>query len=572
MMFADDESLQETLHLLSQPNFKQRFTQSVAEADKGKVVSFEDVFGEPLGDGGVIENKTPQGWADALLDELVVKISNGANTAQFDEFIGFPISRIETIWNGEVDPERVKYIKENDESFVEKYKLQEGDILFSHINSDNHIGKTAIYKKNPKVLIHGINLLLIRFSDNLCADFFNYQFKFLKNKGAFSAVAQRAVNQSSINQQKLKSFTFLVPPLNEQRRIVAKIEALFSELDNGIAALKTAREQLKVYRQAVLKHAFEGKLTAQWRKDNADKLETPEQLLARIQTERETRYQQQLAAWNEAVEVWETNGKEGKKPGKPKEPEIIEILTKSEAQELFELPAGWGFMNLGSFIERIDAGKSFKCDEREPSQSEIGVAKVSAVTWGEYDESESKTCIDSEKINPNYFINSKDFILSRANTIELVGACVIAKKVTKKIMLSDKTLRIKFSSIDERYVLQYLRSHFGRNEIMERSTGNQDSMRNIGQDRIKSIVIPMCSECEMENIIQLIDKNLELTSVLSNEIEMQIAKSETLRQSILKKAFSGQLVAQDPNDEPASELMARIQAEKAEKSGKGTKR
>lgn len=117
----------------------------------------------------------------------------------------------------------------------------------------------------------------------------------------------------------LKKCHFPLPPVNEQKRIVAKIEELFSELDSGIAALKTAREKLKLYRQAVLKHAFEGKLTAQWREENKDKLETPEQLLARIQKEREARYQQQLEEWKAAVKVWEENGKEGKKPGKPKE-------------------------------------------------------------------------------------------------------------------------------------------------------------------------------------------------------------------------------------------------------------
>ena len=76
----------------------------------------------------------------------------------------------------------------------------------------------------------------------------------------------------------LKKCDFPLPPFNEQKRIVAKIEELFSELDNGIAALKTARAQLKVYRHAVLKHAFEGKLTAKWREENADKLESPQQL------------------------------------------------------------------------------------------------------------------------------------------------------------------------------------------------------------------------------------------------------------------------------------------------------
>ena len=85
--------------------------------------------------------------------------------------------------------------------------------------------------------------------------------------------------------------SFCLPPfsLGRQRRIVATIEELFSELDKGIESLKTARAKLDVYRQAVLKHAFEGKLTAQWREENKDKLETPEQLLARIKQEREVR-------------------------------------------------------------------------------------------------------------------------------------------------------------------------------------------------------------------------------------------------------------------------------------------
>ena len=103
-----------------------------------------------------------------------------------------------------------------------------------------------------------------------------------------------------------------------QRRIVAKIEELFSELDKGVESLKTARAQLKVYRQAVLKHAFEGKLTAQWREENKDKLETPEQLLARIKQEREARYERQLQEWKAAVKKWEEGGKSGKAVERPR--------------------------------------------------------------------------------------------------------------------------------------------------------------------------------------------------------------------------------------------------------------
>ncbi|MCX7087991.1 MAG: restriction endonuclease subunit S, partial [Methylococcales bacterium] len=116
-----------------------------------------------------------------------------------------------------------------------------------------------------------------------------------------------------------------LPPTNEQHRIVAKIETLFSELDKGVESLKTAREQLKIYRQALLKHAFSGKLTEQWRAENPDKLETAEALLLRIQTEREQRYQQQL-------NDWETTGKQGIKPKAPK------TLPPLTAEELAELP------------------------------------------------------------------------------------------------------------------------------------------------------------------------------------------------------------------------------------------
>ena len=217
---------------------------------------------------------------------------------------------------------------------------------------------------------------------------------------------------------------------------------------------------------------------------------------------------------------------------------------------------------MGDFITSIDAGKSFKCDEREPRANEIGVAKVSAVTWGEYDESESKTCTDTSKENEAYLIRSGDFILSRANTIDLVGACVIARKVTKKIMLSDKTLRIRFDGFSQEYFLQYLGSRIGRNQIMRLSTGNQESMRNIGQERIRSITVPICSVVEADAVIESLAARLSEVDQLELTLTTSLQQAEALRQSILKKAFSGQLVAQDANDEPASALLARIKAER----------
>ena len=120
------------------------------------------------------------------------------------------------------------------------------------------------------------------------------------------AVGQRRVPAPYLADQSLP-----LPPAREQHRIVAKIEELFSELDKGIESLKTARRQLEVYRQSVLKHAFEGKLTAQWREENKDKLEKPEQLLARIKQERAAHYERQLKEWKAAVKDMGSEGPTG---------------------------------------------------------------------------------------------------------------------------------------------------------------------------------------------------------------------------------------------------------------------
>lgn len=323
---------------------------------------------------------------------------------------------------------------------------------------------------------------------------------------------------AAINRQFIEEISIPLPPLPEQKRIVAKIEELFSELEAGESSLRKARRQLGVYRQSLLKQAFEGKLTQKWRTQNPDTVVS--------------------AAASD--------------------------VSPEELKGFADLPRGWRYTRFGRSIRHIDAGKSFRCEERRPSIEEIGVAKVSAVTWGEYDEAESKTCMDPEKVNSDYLIHPGDFILSRANTIELVGACVIVRRVTQRIMLSDKTLRITMDDALKPFFLHYLRSRQGRLEIEKRSTGNQESMRNIGQERIRSIVVPECSLPEQHEIVRILDEQFEAIERNERELDAALKRSEALRQSILKRAFSGRLVPQDPSDEPASALLAHLRAERSD--------
>jgi len=229
-----------------------------------------------------------------------------------------------------------------------------------------------------------------------------------------------------------------------------------------------------------------------------------------------------------------------------------------------ELPEGWIWASVDCLLSDIETGKSFKCDERPPGLTEIGVVKVSAVSWGEYNEEKSKTCTDPERHNRALYIREGDFLFSRANTIELVGACVIAKSVSLQVMLSDKILRFVFALDDMKsWLLYFLRCELGRSQIELLASGNQESMRNIGQERIRQISLPLPPASEMKNILELLEQQFEAATQQDDSITISLKQSAAQRKNILKAAFSGQLVPQDPYDEPACVLLEHIRAGRA---------
>jgi type I restriction enzyme, S subunit len=229
-----------------------------------------------------------------------------------------------------------------------------------------------------------------------------------------------------------------------------------------------------------------------------------------------------------------------------------------------EEAADWQVASLGDVITEIEAGRSFRCDERPPSRGETGIVKVSAVTWGEYNEAESKTCLDMSRVEPRFLIRPGDFLFSRANTINLVGACVIVRTTTRRVMLSDKILRIGFDAgVSPEWVLYWLRSRFGREEIERLSTGNQESMRNIGQDRIKKIEIRLPPLPIQARILANAERLLAAAKAIETRYRRGKYYLDNLKQSILSKAFRGELVPQDPNDEPPTVLLERIREVRA---------
>ena len=231
------------------------------------------------------------------------------------------------------------------------------------------------------------------------------------------------------------------------------------------------------------------------------------------------------------------------------------------------IPPNWVLAPLADLVSKIETGKSFKCDERRPASSEIGVLKVSAVSWGRYQEDESKTCTDPDRINPALFVQPGDFLFSRANTIDLVGACVIAREVRQRTMLSDKILRFQFYRDDMKlWVLHLLRSAAGRKQIEALSTGNQESMRNIGQERIGQILVPVPPAAEQNRIVEKLEELLSDLDAGVSELKSAQKKLGQYRQSLLKAAVEGALTAQwraqHTPTETGAQLLERILKER----------
>jgi type I restriction enzyme S subunit len=229
-----------------------------------------------------------------------------------------------------------------------------------------------------------------------------------------------------------------------------------------------------------------------------------------------------------------------------------------------ELPEGWRWGVLDDVLARIEAGRSFRCEPRQARDQEWGVVKVSAMTWGEFRESEQKAVPAGKEFDRRHEIQQGDILVSRANTADYVGAPVIVKDTRPRLLLSDKSLRlVPAPGVDKAWLVTVLASPYVRRQISARATGTKDSMRNISQSELATVRIPIPPAVEQACIAEEVDVRLVASSRFTAAVQQAKVRSGHLRAAILNRAFTGALVPQDPTDEPATALLARIQAERA---------
>jgi type I restriction enzyme S subunit len=461
-----------------------------------------------------------------------------------DDFIYVDIGSVDRDSKLIIDPKSLPVEKAPSRA---KQVLKSGDVLVSmtrpNLNAvaivppklDGAIGSTGFHvlrasHADPGLLFYAVQTRA--FIEAMC----------LKVQGALYP----AVRPNDISSFRLPLF-----PLAEQKRIVAKIEELFSELDAGEESLRRARRQLGVYRQSLLKQAFEGKLTAPWRKQNPDLLESPEQLLACIQAERQARYQQQLKAWEKA----------GGGRGKPKNPERIAPLADLKLALPRELPTAWTWIAVAD-VGRIETGTTPATKEPKNYGGNTPFFKPTDLDQGvnvrEAREHLSPLGREAARILPA----GTTLVTCIGATIGKTGLASVECATNQQI----NTISPE-ACFDSRFVY-YVAIAPNLNGLIK-SEASATTLPILNKSKFEALPFPLCSLPEQREIVRLLDEQFTVIEQNEREIAAALKRSAALRQSILKKAFTGQLVPQDPTDEPASALLERIRLERAGSTNPG---
>ena len=307
----------------------------------------------------------------------------------------------------------------------------------------------------------------------------------------------------------------------------------------------------------MLKHAFEGKLTAQWRKENKDKLEKPEQLLARIKQEREARYKQQFQEWKAAVKEWEGVGKLGKKPPKPREPKRPDSCVASPVHNPF-----WTQLLLDGLAAESVLGKMLdKGKNTGTARHYLGNLNL---RWGKFDLKNLKTMKLEDSEIQRYSLTRGDLVICEGGE---PGRCAVWKGTDHTMLIQKALHRVRFTESYSPYFAYYSMTYAARSGLLSPNfTGS--TIKHLTGAGLGNVLFPLCTLAEQNQIVRLLDRTFNLCDELDCQLEREIRRAGLFRQSVLRRAFAGQLVAQDPSDEPASVLLDRIKANKEQISKK----
>ena len=485
----------------------------------------------------------PDGWAETTIGEIIEPSKEKVNPL---EIKAVPYISLEHI---EKDTGKLLGHGSSTDVRSSKTKFTRGDLLYGklrpylnkvYISDFEGVCSTDLLVFPKKELLSN-TFFLYRF---LCRDFVNY-----------TSHNVSGVNLPRVNFQTLSQFKILLPPLSEQNRIVAKIEELFTKLDAGKEELLQARARLKRYRQSVLKAAMDGKLTEDWRKKHGNEIVPASVLLDRVLKERREKWE---AEQLEQMMIKGKMPKDDKWKNKYKEP------PGPDTSKLSELPEGWVWTNIQQ-LSKVSGGLT-KNSKRNTYPKKLPYLRVANVYAHELRLEEIKDIgVKKEELN-RVLLKDGDMLVVEGNgSPDQIGRVAIWNGSISPCAHQNHIIKARFDPVEiGMYCIYWLLSIEGRKYISQVASSTS-GLYTLSISKVQALPVPIPPLREQQVIIEEIDRYLSVADAVEAVVDAELKRSDALRQSILKQAFSGQLVPQDPNDEPAEKLLARIKKEKAKR-------
>jgi type I restriction enzyme S subunit len=354
-------------------------------------------------------------------------------------------------------------------------------------------------------------------------------------------------------------FPVLVPPLAEQTRIADRIDELFTDLAAGVAALERVKRNLSRYRAAVLHAAVTGRLTEAWRKQHGPPDEPGPKLLERILAERRRQWEERTRA------KYEKDGRPLPKKWRERYPEPSPPKLPADGSPLPELPKGWCLASVDQVTQIIQYGTSAKTNEDACGVPVLRMGNIT--TEGTVDYANLKYLPHNHDEFPELLLERGDILFNRTNSAELVGKTAVFEPPTPgPYSLASYLIRVRMVEGCSPWWLTWcVISPLGRRwlrGVLSHTAGQA----NVNGTKLAEYTIPLPPLAEQAAIVEAVNEKLSQIDGLESEIECGLARASRLRQSILKAAFEGRLVPQDPADEPASVLLERIRQQAADPS------
>ena len=359
-----------------------------------------------------------------------------------------------------------------------------------------------------------------------------YLFYYMRNIESWLSTQGTGSTFTAISKTDLENIEILVPPLNEQRRIVAKLEKLLQKVDACKERLDKIPTILKRFRQSILAAVCTGRLTADWREEGQNVLSAKD-ISERIQKKR-------LDSANT--------------PAQKKK--IKEFYSCQEKEDSDLLPESWRYITLDKLCESFQYGTS----KKSMKSGKIPVLRMGNLQNGEIDWSDLAYTSDDNEIE-KYKLNIGDVLFNRTNSPELVGKTSIYRGKHPAIFAGYLIKINNFEELDSEYLNYCLNSAYAK-EFFLRVKTDGVSQSNINAKKLGKFEVPFCSSEEQKEIVHRVKVLFKIADQIEKRYNKARAYVDKLTQSILAKAFRGELVPQEPNDEPASELLKRIKEER----------